>query len=266
MRVKYVRKWCRRYGSGGMDLLDVDSAGRPEGQEELILEKWLDIIWNLWAALELLLGNLQTKLTVKKWGTQTCAPCVPTGLKEGQTIDVLKMFFYNFISLRIMKPVRGIHSDKWRNVGAPYHPSNRVTSDVTWVHCIILQTQQAGMQYKKPKLSISLKIKSASGYWKVPACVLRVEGETNWLNACFGTHDSGRQSNATRCDKLMRLSAGGDLDTVALLHKNVTSNEAFRRVEMLQSFHLKHLVFLTLWRWSCLCFGDWSKAFGYCRF
>jgi len=39
MRVKYVRKWCRRYGSGGMDLLDVDSAGRPEGQEELILEK-----------------------------------------------------------------------------------------------------------------------------------------------------------------------------------------------------------------------------------
>lgn len=103
------------------------------------------------------------------------------------------------------------------------------------------------MQYEKPKLSKSSNIKSASGYWKVTVCVFRVaEGETNLSNACFRTQDSGRQSNATRCDKFMRLSAGGYLDIVTLLNINVTSNEAFRRVELLQSFHLKHLVFLTL--------------------
>lgn len=127
--------------------------------------------------------------------------------------------------------------------------SNTVTSDVTWVHSIILETQQAGMQYKKQKLSVSSKIKSVSGYWKVTACVFRVaEGETNLLNACFGTQGSGRQSNVTRCDKLMRLSAGGYLDIVTLLHKNLTSNEAFRRVEG-AGFSLEtSVVFLTLWR------------------
>jgi hypothetical protein len=105
------------------------------------------------------------------------------------------------------------------------------------------------MQKKKSKFSISSKVETASGYWKVTACVFWVaEGETTLLNACFGTQDSRRQSNATRCDKLMRLSAGGDLDIVILLHKNVTPNEAFRTVEMLQSFHLKHLGFPTLWR------------------
>jgi hypothetical protein len=39
MRVKYVRKWCRGFESGGMDLLHDECAGPPEGQEELIQEK-----------------------------------------------------------------------------------------------------------------------------------------------------------------------------------------------------------------------------------
>lgn len=125
-----------------------------------------------------------------------------------------------------------------------------VTGDVTWEH---RKHNRLECSRKKPKLSISSKIESASGYWKVTACVFWVvaEGETTLVNACFGTQYPGRQSNATRCDKLIRLSAGGDLDIVILLHKNVTPKEALRRVELQQSFHLKCVGFHTLWRWPC---------------
>jgi hypothetical protein len=53
----------------------------------------------------------------------------------------------------------------------------------------------------------------------------------------------------------MRLSAGRDMDTLIPLHKNVTPNEAFRRVKVvavfsLETFGLSHPMALTLPHWT----------------
>jgi len=56
----------------------------PEGQEELILEKWLDIIWNIWAALELLLGKSTNKADREEMGyANMCTLC--TNMSDGRT-------------------------------------------------------------------------------------------------------------------------------------------------------------------------------------
>ena len=155
-------------------------------------------------------------------------------------------------------------------MGAQYHFSNTLTSDVRWAHSIPpqhnrLECSRKNKVIRKFKNWMCARLLESYGVYVL--CCRRRDS----LVECMPWYSAlGRRSNATRCDKLLRLSARGDLDIVTLLHKNVTSNEAFRRVELLQSFHLKHLAFLTLWSWPCpvglYLFWWLNNTFGHCQF
>jgi hypothetical protein len=69
------------------------------------------------------------------------------------------------------------------------------------------------------------------------------EEETSTLNSWLGTQYSRRKPTATRCGSLIRLFSGRDLETVILLHENVTPHGACWTEELLKLFHFKRLGF-----------------------